>query len=753
MRASKMLGSLVLLLSVAVLPALALDEFVVERTAGGDWHTVNPAVEPEVVVSPGPGPGFTGEPPTLIDYVSAQNGDWSSTATWSPAGIPGASDNVTINHQVTVSSNQVVNNITIGSGGTLVISIAYTLSVYGDWTNNGTATLTNGYVAFVGTAAAAIGGSNATTFYRLLINKGALGTAVTMNADVTVSYTSSAALTITQGTLNTNGNDLAVNSGSARVEGSNNGKLLIQGGSTVNIYYLYQWGLGYCEVRDPATTVNIGRHDIANSMHRFDISAGTLNYTTTGTTQNLQLYTNNVGWGWFATGGTITFNGSARVGNYVCNFQATDSAVIRFAGSVNSTIGLHAWASGSPRVTWWFNDLRIEKTGGTGVTFSSGTAPTDSMVRASSLTVNSGATLTFGAPFTADRGYYFGEVTNSGTMTLGAPRYWFTGDWAGAGALAAADSSVVTYAGAGAGSVALGSGGFHGLAVNAAGSLAMAADLAVPGNLAVSAGTFATGEHTLTLGGASAPGGVTVGNGGTFAAVGSGTDARAGVSAFSAAHPWAFVVQSGGTIAAGYADFALMNENGLTVAAGAAIDETDNFSYCSFDHGSNAGPMLKFENDAVDTIVDLVFNGSAGYNIEKLGATGRIGVLGGGGNRWGDSYENDPNGRVDWIIPYADAEVLSISQPSGTYQLGDYVTPVATWRNNSTLAASFEAWAKLVDPGGATVYAEKVDILGLEPGGSIQIGTFPSYQLNTAGNWVARCSTYLAGDEVPDNDV
>ncbi len=37
--------------------------------------------------------------------VSAANGSWSSPSTWSPAGVPGPGDDITINHQVTYNQN------------------------------------------------------------------------------------------------------------------------------------------------------------------------------------------------------------------------------------------------------------------------------------------------------------------------------------------------------------------------------------------------------------------------------------------------------------------------------------------------------------------------------------------------------------------------------------------------------------------------------------------------------------------------
>lgn len=43
-------------------------------------------------------------------YTSAANGNWSSSSTWSPSGVPTAGDSVLINHSVTVDANTTIGN-------------------------------------------------------------------------------------------------------------------------------------------------------------------------------------------------------------------------------------------------------------------------------------------------------------------------------------------------------------------------------------------------------------------------------------------------------------------------------------------------------------------------------------------------------------------------------------------------------------------------------------------------------------------
>jgi uncharacterized repeat protein (TIGR01451 family) len=63
-----------------------------------------------------------------ISYTSNQTGDWSNSATWSPAGVPGLGDTVSItgSHVVTVSDARSVNSVTLlnNSGGKVLHAVA-----------------------------------------------------------------------------------------------------------------------------------------------------------------------------------------------------------------------------------------------------------------------------------------------------------------------------------------------------------------------------------------------------------------------------------------------------------------------------------------------------------------------------------------------------------------------------------------------------------------------------------------------------
>ncbi len=78
--------------------------------------------------------------------VSTGTGSWNTSGSWSPSGVPSATDNVTIRngHTITINTNANCNNLTVGEGtsGTLTFDgTSRTLTVNGNVTVNSGATL------------------------------------------------------------------------------------------------------------------------------------------------------------------------------------------------------------------------------------------------------------------------------------------------------------------------------------------------------------------------------------------------------------------------------------------------------------------------------------------------------------------------------------------------------------------------------------------------------------------------------------
>jgi hypothetical protein len=101
---------------------------------------------------------------TSYNWVGTTN-LWSSPSNWSPFGIPGAADNVSIGsapYAPFISSPDTVFNLTINPGGSLNGS-GYPITVNGNFINNGTFSSSLGIV-FGGTVAQNISGSTVTSF-------------------------------------------------------------------------------------------------------------------------------------------------------------------------------------------------------------------------------------------------------------------------------------------------------------------------------------------------------------------------------------------------------------------------------------------------------------------------------------------------------------------------------------------------------------------------------------------------------------
>lgn len=350
--------------------------------------------------------------------------NWGDAANWS-AGVPTAATDAIISG--TASTMPTLNvagsclSLTINSGATLNAG-AQTLTVNGNWTNNGTFTAGTSNVIFGGTATATVGGTAATSFYKVTVTKGALATTVTQNAAVTTTLAgTSDSLDIQVGTWVTNGQNLTV-AGRVNSTGTATGELRVTVGGTVNLNNIYGWNLDYFTVQ--AGTVNIsGLHEVVNSGHRCDFTGGVVNYTNTGTC--LQLYTNNTGWGWYASGtAQVNIAGSINTNSTVF-MQSSGSAIVRFTGATSTTVRLTT-------ASWSFVDLRIEKTGGASVTFTAGTSLASNFT-VTNLTVNAGAVLNLGGTFNAGLGFAFTNVTNNGTINQNAYLITQTGNFANTG--------------------------------------------------------------------------------------------------------------------------------------------------------------------------------------------------------------------------------------------------------------------------------------------------------------------------------
>jgi hypothetical protein len=355
-------------------------------------------------------------------YTSIANGNWSSSSTWSPTGVPSSGDNVTIANTVTLNANESVNNITINSSHTLTVSGSSTLNVYGNFTNNGTFTCSTGTVTLSGSGGQTIGGSSANTFYNLTAS-GTGSETVTLGEAITISN----ALTISAGTFDVSASNYAVSiGGSFTNDGTfteRSGTVTFTGTGTINgttSTTFYNFTVNSSGTATLGTTMTVNNN--------LTVTAGTLDC------EQYQITGNSTG--------TITLSAGSTL---ILGSTSSSTNVTSPTGYTSA----HASISSTSTVIYQANTN--SQTIPSGITFGNLTisggsssitkTPTSSSINAVNLTVNvvtlsmttktlnitGNATNNSTISFTTGALNLGGNFTNSGTFTYGTGTVTFNG--------------------------------------------------------------------------------------------------------------------------------------------------------------------------------------------------------------------------------------------------------------------------------------------------------------------------------------
>jgi hypothetical protein len=174
--------------------------------------------------------------------------------------------------------------------------------------------------------------------------------------------------------------------------------------------------------------------------------------------------------------------------------------------------------------------------------------------------------------------------------------------------------------------------------------------LTCTGGIIVNSGTLHLGEEkTLSI-----DGDIEVNFGASFEILGSTLNPVTIKNALTGGY--SIDVKYGGIIRAENVIFEGMELTGIFIQNDSWIDPEYSFTNCTFRDFINPGPssaFLTINNNQVLTISDASFpdNSSAAYNIRKNNDQGQITLFDYSGVFVGETYEDDPFNRVDWIVP------------------------------------------------------------------------------------------------------
>ena len=108
--------------------------------------------------------------------------------------------------------------------------------------------------------------------------------------------------------------------------------------------------------------------------------------------------------------------------------------------------------------------------------------------------------------------------------------------------------------------------------------------------------------------------------------------------------------------------------------------------------------------------------------------------------------ENDTLSRRFRVV-VSDVGVTGIVTPTDTVDSGQFVTPVAAVRNLGVVPATFDVLLRI-----GSLYSDTVRANALEPESSMVV-SFEEWRPRERGMLSVRCSTMLAGDRDPNNDI
>jgi hypothetical protein len=455
-------------------------------------------------------------------------------------------------------------DVTIGSGTTFTTG-AFTDSIGGNFTNNGTFTATGSTVVLNGTGAETIGGSTTTGFANLTLSNSTTPIAAATNLNV------SGTLTISSGAVFTPAAAVVINSAApaGTITGSGTAQVTR---TAVTADFVSQ----YRFTTNTLTNLTVDYAGAGNQTITSTVTYGNLKVSGTGTTTAAGALTVS-GDVTIASGATFAASSFSHSfgGNFTNNGTFTSSGTVTFNGTGAQAIG------GSS--TTAFNTVTISKSSGTATLGANATAATNLTVSAGTLDLSS---------FTFNRASAGGTLTvsNGATLRVGGasnfPANYTTVSLASGSTVEYYASSAQTIAAATYGNLLL-----SGSATKTAG-----AALTVNGNLTIGTGaTFAGSTFTHSVAGNWSNSGTFTAGTSTIQLNGTSAQTLTGATTFNNLtlnNAAGFTLQNdetvGGTLAL-TSGVAATGANKLIVPAGGTVSRTSGYVNGSEQLGFNTG--------------------------------------------------------------------------------------------------------------------------------------------------------------------
>lgn len=259
-------------------------------------------------------------------------GNWSVSSTWIGGAIPVSSDDVVIAFGATVNVASAASCTNIVIAGSLNITGTNTLTVTGNWVNDGSFSAgTSGIVEFTGQVNSVVSGTSVTNFEELKLNKGSSQSALLeINSAVTISNGGN--LSLFNGLLKVNSGGSIICYNNSQIDIPNTAGIYIDGGSFITGYFsvfnrgLFKMSSGSAIIgRDTGNSLQTGTGgilqidggnlDIAgrlvNTAGTANICGGTINLSTIGhSSSSMASFDMSKTTKLFVTGGTIIFHHS-----------------------------------------------------------------------------------------------------------------------------------------------------------------------------------------------------------------------------------------------------------------------------------------------------------------------------------------------------------------------------------------------------------------------------------------------------------